>query len=691
VALWTLRILLRGGRRASPFPDGAALERATVAALGIPSARSLSSDALRRKLTTTLDRLEKLELDRSAPAFRNTETLASIFGLESTESDIIVLAALADEEEETLCDAAQLVGGRSMNADAIVGAALGLGPKIVGTALSPRGALTTTGLVMMPGSGLFRSRMEYRHSDFPVSLARGLAELLNGPRASAAVLTRFFFRRSPRPKLRLDDFAHIEDDVALLRSFVSGSLVRKKPGVHVLLYGPPGTGKTQLARALAADLGAPLYEVHDQEENGEVIAGSERLFAFSRAQRVLARARALLLFDEAEDVFRPYAMFRAREDGPAAIKAWTHRALEESVVPTIWTTNAVRQMDRATLRRFALAIELRPPPAPLRRRLFAKQLQERLPERAVERYALDERVTLAHIDNAAAVVKVIGARSQERTEAIVSRVIDMNIALSGPRRAAHVKAEPPRGRYDLAFLNVDIDLDGLVATLSRAPSATICLYGPPGTGKTAFVTHVAERLGRRLHVERASDLLGCFLGESEKNIAEMFRRARDEGTLLLLDEADSFLRDRARAERSWEVTQVNELLVQMEVHEGLFFCATNAVEALDAASLRRFALKVQFRPLRREQRWEMFCAVLGADTCSSEHRRALDELSVLTPGDFATASRQLALTHGSELDPAVLLRALRDECALKRGGTGRPIGFSEPASCDAAPGARARR
>lgn len=52
----------------------------------------------------------------------------------------------------------------------------------------------------------------------------------------------------------------------------------------------------------------------------------------------------------------------------------------------------------------------------------------------------------------------------------------------------------------------------------------------------------------------------------------------------------------------WEVTQVNELLVQMETFPGIFVCATNLVDALDQASLRRFALKVEFLPLRTEQR-----------------------------------------------------------------------------------------
>ena len=63
----------------------------------------------------------------------------------------------------------------------------------------------------------------------------------------------------------------------------------------------------------------------------------------------------------------------------------------------------------------------------------------------------------------------------------------------------------------------------------------------------------------------------------------MFEEAKEEGAVLLLDEADSFLQDRASLKQSWEVTQVNELLTQMESFDGLFVCSTNLMDKLDLA------------------------------------------------------------------------------------------------------------
>jgi hypothetical protein len=66
---------------------------------------------------------------------------------------------------------------------------------------------------------------------------------------------------------------------------------------------------------------------------------------------------------------------------------------------------------------------------------------------------------------------------------------------------------------------------------------------------------------------------------------------------LLLDEADSFLQDRRGAQRTYEVTEVNEMLQGMERYNGIFICTTNLLDRLDQAALRRFTFKIRFKPL----------------------------------------------------------------------------------------------
>ena len=85
--------------------------------------------------------------------------------------------------------------------------------------------------------------------------------------------------------------------------------------------------------------------------------------------------------------------------------------------------------------------------------------------------------------------------------------------------------------------------------------ATMLFYGPPGTGKTALARHIAYELDRECIVQRGSDLLNCYVGNTEKNIAEVFRKAEDKGAVLVIDEADTFLFRRDMAVHSWEVSR----------------------------------------------------------------------------------------------------------------------------------------
>jgi transitional endoplasmic reticulum ATPase len=212
--------------------------------------------------------------------------------------------------------------------------------------------------------------------------------------------------------------------------------------------------------------------------------------------------------------------------------------------------------------------------------------------------------------------------------------------------------------------------------LVRSKAGRICLYGPPGTGKSAFARWVAEQLGSPLHVRRVSDLVSPFVGMTEKNMARAFREAQKTGAVLLLDEVDSFLQDRRAAQRSWEVTAVNEMLTQMEGFSGVFIATTNLMEDLDQAALRRFDLKLRFGYLESEQARRLFesqCEALGMGAPSAADLQALGRLEQLTPGDFAAAARQHRFRPLT--DPADLVDALVRECELKEGAMTRMIGF----------------
>jgi len=207
---------------------------------------------------------------------------------------------------------------------------------------------------------------------------------------------------------------------------------------------------------------------------------------------------------------------------------------------------------------------------------------------------------------------------------------------------------------------------------------TILFYGPPGTGKTALARHIARELGRECAVSRASDILNCFVGASEKNVAAAFRRAESEGTVLVIDEVDSLLYSRDTAVRSWESTLVNEFLTSLEEHCGFCICTTNRLKSIDAAALRRFSLKIPFgyaKPEQVETLYQSLLAPLASGRLKEGDKKRLLEFSSLTPGDFKTVRSQFWLMDREEISHRQLIDSLAAEQNTKQNYAGRRVGF----------------
>jgi SpoVK/Ycf46/Vps4 family AAA+-type ATPase len=453
----------------------------------------------------------------------------------------------------------------------------------------------------------------------------------------------------------VQDFAFAEADARMLVTLLQAAVARREPGVNVLLYGPPGTGKTELAKVVAQAAGLELFEVEYADRDGNSLSGRDRYRSLQIAQVFLKGSeQAALLFDEVEDVFPPISteaaqlMARAEQvpapaSGSVSGKAWVNQILESNAVPTLWVTNRIEQIDPAFRRRFAYHLELKSPPPGAREQLVRKTLEGvTVSEAFSAKLAARKGLTPAQIRTAvrfAALAMTDGAS----VEALIERQLrNADLALGnsdGPGARRSVTT------WDLDMLNVEtrFEVPRIVEALKARGHGTLCFYGAPGTGKTALAEHIARSIERPLIIKQASDLMSKYVGETEQNMAAMFKEAEAEKAVLLLDEADSFLQDRRGAQRTYEVTEVNEMLQGMERFDGIFVCTTNLLDRLDQAALRRFTFKIKFMPLTGEQRERMFVteALAGdAGRLSAEIRQRLARLSQLCPGDFAAVKRQ---------------------------------------------------
>jgi SpoVK/Ycf46/Vps4 family AAA+-type ATPase len=468
-------------------------------------------------------------------------------------------------------------------------------------------------------------------------------------------------------KLSWQSFVHVGPEAEIAASILRAAMARDERGINILLYGPPGTGKTSFAATLAANVNSKLCLAAETDQYGGEPSRADRLSGLRLAQCLAKQANALLLFDEAEDLL---VEGDNRYDGSTRTsRAFTHRLLEHNRVPVIWTANDIGVLGPAVLRRMTMCLEMRIPDISTRTTLWHDMAQmENIP------LARNEAARLARLVSAAPAVAATALRGARLAggDAETAHIIVEGIARAVQGGHLPAPEQPQDEHYDLSLINADCDLSALTERLCQPDAPryiSFLLSGPPGTGKSAWVRHLAGKMGLPVLHKRASDLLGCFVGETEKHIAAAFAEARASRAFLIFDEADSLLFDRAHATRSWEVTQINEMLTWMSEHTYPFACTTNLVERLDEASLRRFLIKIRLGWLRPAQAGAAFQTFFGLAAPA-----ALDSLTNLTPADFALVRRR-ARVSGVSSDAQALVRLLAAECRGRAAGANQ-IGFS---------------
>jgi SpoVK/Ycf46/Vps4 family AAA+-type ATPase len=625
-------------------------------------------------LGASCDWLERRLKKEATLVEKNIDALAGLLQLNPAERALLLYGTLARYQRDLRGLLVEFKVSSAQEAYAAIAAVAGVDARDVAEALRAGSRLERVGMVENLIS-------EHNITDLAdlMKVSEQLPPVLMREYPQPGDLMAVFTRPATKSELVLADFGFVAEDAQVLCALLRNAVTRKEAGVNVLLYGPPGTGKTELAKVCAAAAGLELYEVEYADRDGNSLSGRDRYRSLQISQVFLkGSAEVALLFDEVEDVFPPIsteaAQLIARLDssdaspsGSVSGKAWVNQILETNPVPVIWVTNRIEQIDPAFRRRFQYHLLLKSPPPGAREALVARALAgapvgEGFAAKLAERRAL----TPAQIRTAVRFAQLAHDGGGD-FEALIQRQLgnaDQALGSAGERGA-----RPVVTAYDLGLLNVEsrFEVPRIIEALKRRGHGSLCFHGAPGTGKTALAEHIAAALHRPLMIRQASDIASKYVGETEQNMARMFDEAQTEGAVLLLDEADSFLRSRRLAERHYEVTEVNEMLQGMERFGGVFICTTNLFEDLDEAALRRFTFKLRFHVLTREQRERMFVAeALGgeAQRLNDEQRVRLAALDQLAAGDFAAVKRQVQIL-GEAFEPDEFLSQLESEHRVK--------------------------
>ncbi|KAL5532604.1 SPATA5 [Sanghuangporus sanghuang] len=465
--------------------------------------------------------------------------------------------------------------------------------------------------------------------------------------------TQISVKQVPRQKARtsarssaVDGYASVgglDRQISQIRDLIEIPLTRPdlfrhfglKPPKGILLHGPPGTGKTHLARAvIAASTGVSILVIAGAELSSAYHGETERRLreVFAEARR---RSPCIVILDEV-DALAPRR--EGAEDGSSGevekrVVATLLTILDgigineqdgnEGRVVVIGTTNRPNAIDPALRRpgRFDREIEIGIPDAGARYailRVMLSQTPHSIPDEqlraiasrthgyvgadlsavireagtiAIKRYMHDSSLSSAPIDKQAVM--------------LTSEDLSAGLNLVQPSALRSVTIEVPAVRWS------DIGGQALVAQKLREcvewplrhpeafarlgvrPPRGVLLYGPPGCSKTLTARALATESGINFLAVKGPELLNKFVGESERAVREVFRKARAASpSIIFFDEIDALGTSRSREPGAGErhegvlTTLLNEMDGVQELVGVTVVAATNRPDVIDSALMR---------------------------------------------------------------------------------------------------------
>jgi SpoVK/Ycf46/Vps4 family AAA+-type ATPase len=249
--------------------------------------------------------------------------------------------------------------------------------------------------------------------------------------------------------------------------------------------------------------------------------------------------------------------------------------------------------------------------------------------------------------------RLFGTGSRRAVESIVPRRTFDDVILPPATRRALDTALAQVTQHDLIFNRWGFG--------ERHPTGLALAFnfaGPPGTGKTICAEAIAHSLDRRLLLVRYAELESMWMGETPKNVAAIFRMAREERAVLLFDEADAIATRRSTSVdhgfQRESNTVVSVLLQELEWYNGVVIFATNLAANFDPAFERRIRTHVLFEmpgEAERAQIWRVQLHPERTPLAADVDFGALAARYEVSGGDIQNAVLKAALAAAAERGP----------------------------------------
>jgi len=459
------------------------------------------------------------------------------------------------------------------------------------------------------------------------------------------------------PTIAYEDIGGLHDAIEKIREMVELPLRHPElftrlgidPPKGVLLYGPPGTGKTLLAKAVANESGASFFSIAGPEIMSKWYGGSEENLRkiFEEAEK---GAPSIIFIDEVDAIApnRENVTGEVERRVVSQLLSLMDGMKARGKVVVIAATNRPNSIDPALRRggRFDREVEIGVPDTKGRKEIL--QIHTR-------NMPLTEDVNLTHLSSItygfvgadleslvkeaamSALRRNLPGLSWKKSDELPPKVVE-NLRVTKTDFDNALKMVEPSGMREIMIEIPNIrwkDIGGLEEVKSSLkemvewplkhpkaferigirPPSGILLYGPPGCGKTLMAKAVATEAGANFISVKGPEVLTMWVGESERKVREIFRRAKQVApSIIFFDELDSLASRRGADASGTRVTEniVSQILTEMsgleDLHNVVVIAATNRPDMLDPAIIRpgRFDRQVLIPAPDEKARNEIF-------------------------------------------------------------------------------------
>jgi ATP-dependent 26S proteasome regulatory subunit len=219
---------------------------------------------------------------------------------------------------------------------------------------------------------------------------------------------------------------------------------------------------------------------------------------------------------------------------------------------------------------------------------------------------------------------------------------------------------------------------GFAEKFTKGLGLSALFTGPPGTGKTMAATLVADKLALDIYQVDVSRIVSKFIGETEKNLAQVFDAAESGHAIILFDEADSLFAQRGEVKSSvdrYANLEVNYLLQRLERFTGITILTTNLASSIDPAFKRRMSFTVEFpmpETKEREKIWRTHLPTRAGVSVADADFRWLADRHEMSGGHIRNAVLRAAFLAASE-ERAITFEHLKRAGEIEAHAMGRVI------------------